>query len=51
MKVPLHDNYTRQVKRAGGKVWRLEEVRELEQKFERKIGMIVDLADTKRYYD
>ena len=51
MKVPLHENYTGQVERAGGKIWRLKEVRELEQKFERKIGMIVDLADTKRYYD
>ena len=51
MKVPLHDNYTRQVEREGGKIWRLKEVLELEQKFERKIGMIVDLADTKRYYD
>jgi len=52
VKCPLHDNFTAKVKQAGESLWRLEELFQLaHDKFDKKIGLIIDLTDTNRYYN
>ena len=46
IKCPLHENFTSNVLREGGNLWRLDEAMKLGD-----FGLIVDLTDTNRYYD
>ena len=46
IKCPLHENFTSNVRREGGNLWRLEEAMKVGD-----FGLIIDLTDTNRYYD
>lgn len=50
IKVPLHPNYDNHVKKAGEKLWKMKDLFQLEQKFNKKIGIVIDLTNTRRYY-
>jgi len=49
VKVPLHPNYDNHVKKLG-KLWKMRDLFQLEQKFNKKIGLVIDLTNTRRYY-
>ena len=50
VKCPLHENFNSQVQSVGEPLWRLDELWKVADKFGKKIGMIIDLTDTDRYY-
>jgi len=51
VKCPLHEKFTSQVLHENGRRWRLEELFLQEDDYGKRIGMIIDLTDTTRYYD
>jgi len=50
-KVPLKRAFDRNVKSAGGDIFGIREILNLEEEFDCKIGMVLDLTYTDRYYD
>ena len=50
-KVPLKRAYDRNVKHAGGDIFGVRHVLNLEEELDCKIGMVLDLTNTDRYYD
>ena len=48
VKVPLHRNFRG---KCGRKTWEVVDVLRTSKKYEKQIGMVVDLTDTHRYYN